>query len=132
VILEAATGRTIRRLEGHAGGVTAVDFGPDGRRLAVASADRTVRVWEPDTGRLAHTLRGHVRAVTGVGFSPDGSRLFSGSQDGTVRVWHAGSGQPLVTLTEPEGVAAIAVAPDGHALATAGPTGVVGVRRADP
>jgi WD40 repeat protein len=132
VILDAATGRVVRRLEGHTGGVTAVDFGAAGTRLAVGSADRAVRVWEPGTGRLVHTLRGHVRGVTGVGFSPDGTRVFSGSQDGTVRVWHADSGQPLVTLSESEEVTALAVAPDGRAVAAARSSGVVDVRRANP
>jgi WD40 repeat protein len=65
-------------------------------------------------------------------FSPDGTRLFSGSQDGALRVWHAGSGQLLVILTDPEEVSAIAFDVDGPALASAGPSGVIGVRREIP
>jgi WD40 repeat protein len=130
-LLEVGTGRQRHQLSGHAGGVTALDFSTGGR-LAVGSADRTVRVWEAEAGTLTHTLRGHVRAVTAVCFSPDGRRLFSGSQDGTLRVWHAGSGQPLVILMEAEEPTTVAVGGDGPALASAGPSGVIGVRRTVP
>ncbi|HJZ56762.1 MAG TPA: protein kinase, partial [Gemmataceae bacterium] len=132
MVVEAATGRWVHRFGGHGGGVTALDVSPDGRRLAVGSADRAVRIWDRESGTLTHTLRGHVRAVTAVAFSPDGRRVFSGSQDQTVRVWHAASGQPLVTLTEPDEVAALAVSPDGRAVASAGPGGSIVVRRAFP
>ena len=130
-LFEVSTGRRLHALTDHAGGVTSADFGPDGRRLAVASVDRTVRIWDVGSGSLTHTLRGHVRPVTAVAFSPDGRRLFSASQDQTVRVWHAASGQPLVTLRELEETAVLAVGPDGSAIMTAGPAGVIGVRRAD-
>jgi WD40 repeat protein len=128
--LEVATGRTQHHLVGHVGGVTSLDFSPAGAQLAVAAADRAIRVWDTDTGTLTRTLRGHVRAVTAVCFSPDGGRLFSGSQDQTVRVWHAGSGQPLAILMEPDEATTIAVDPNGSAVASAGPAGVIGVRRA--
>jgi WD40 repeat protein len=116
----------------RAAGVTALDFSPDGRRLAVAFRDRSIRIQEADTGKVTHTLRGHVRGVTAVCFSPDGRRLFSGSQDQTVRVWHAGNGQPLVTLTEPDEVTTVALDSGGETVASAGPAGLVGVRRANP
>jgi WD40 repeat protein len=131
-IVEVATGQRRQHLAGHAGAVTALDFSPDGRRLAVASADRAIRIWDGETGNLTHTLRGHVRGVSAVCFSPDSSRLLSGSPDQTVRVWHAGSGQPLVILTEPDEVTALAVDPDGQAVASVGPAGIIGVRRASP
>ena len=49
-----------------------------------------------------------------------------------LRVWHAGSGQPLVILVEADETTTVAVGSDGQALASAGPSGVVGVRRAGP
>ena len=64
-------------------------FSPDGQRLASASVDETVKVWDAATGQETLTLKGHTGAVTSVAFSPDGKRLASASADGTVKVWDA-------------------------------------------
>jgi WD40 repeat protein len=59
---------------------------PNGTRLASASRDRTVRVWDPTTGNST-TLEGHTNWVAAVAWDPNGTRLASASHDGTVRVW---------------------------------------------
>ena len=99
VVLVPLLGRTSARaeapepitLKGHTGEVWSVCFSPDGKRLASASDDKTVKVWDTQTGQESLTLKGHTAAVTSVCFSTDGKRLASASKDGTVKIWNAPS-----------------------------------------
>ncbi|HEX2079315.1 MAG TPA: hypothetical protein VHG08_16430, partial [Longimicrobium sp.] len=67
--------------------VHGVAFSPDGRRLAAASFDRTVSVWDVASGRRLARLAGHRRKVADVAYSPDGRWLASVASDTTVRLW---------------------------------------------
>jgi WD40 repeat protein len=91
-IWDYRAGRELITLRGHTNSVLRAAFSPDGRRLATASADTTVKVWDVATGHELFTFRGHRAVVSGVEFSPDGTRLASSSQDGTVRIWDARPG----------------------------------------
>ncbi len=97
-VWDAATGQEILTLKGHTGAVCSVAFSPDGKRLASASRDETVKVWDAATGQEILTLKGHTGDVSSVAFSPDGQRLASASCDKTVKVWDAGTGQETLTL----------------------------------
>jgi WD40 repeat protein len=68
-------------------GVNGVAWSPDGARLASASSDERVRVWDAATGSLLFSCKGHEGQVWGVAWSPDGMQLASASEDKTVRVW---------------------------------------------
>jgi hypothetical protein len=57
--------------------------------LATASADKTVRLWDPASGQShGAPLTGHTDAVLGVAFSPDGRLLATAGRDKTVRLWN--------------------------------------------
>ena len=64
-----------------------IAYSPDGTRLATASHDTTVKMWDLALDNEILTLKAHARPVMRVAFSPDGTRLASASQDGTVRVY---------------------------------------------
>jgi WD40 repeat protein/serine/threonine protein kinase len=104
---------------GHRGAVRAVTYGPDGRWLASAGEDGTVRLWEPPTGRLARALLGHDHRIFCLAWSPDGKTLASGGEDRTVRLWDATSGRLLRTVPGHASVVHdVAWSPDSQILAS--------------
>jgi cytochrome c len=93
---------------------------PDGKTLASASWDRTVRLWPLDRGP-ARVLEGHAQNVNGVAFTPDGKAVVSAGYDATLRIWPlAGGAANIVTLPSP--LNAVAVARDGE-IVTGGADG---------
>ena len=78
--------------------VYSVTFSPDGRTLASANRDTTVRVWDVNTGQDIRTLSGHTDPIYSVVFSPDGKTLASGSYDGTILLWDVSSRAALQPL----------------------------------
>ena len=86
---DAASGRVVHTLIGHAADVNTLLFSPDGKRLVTASNDFTAKLWDVATGREVFTLRGHTAGVVGLVFGPEGDRLVTGGIDTTARVWDA-------------------------------------------
>ncbi len=65
----------------------------DGRRLASAGDDRTLRLRDAASGAFLAVLRGHEGWARACAFAPDGRRLALAGEDRTLRLWDAVSGQ---------------------------------------
>ncbi|MEG4005324.1 AAA-like domain-containing protein [Microcoleus sp. Pol1C5] len=107
-------------LEGHSNSVNSVALSPDGKTLASASSDNTIKLWHLESQKPIATLTGHSNSVNSVAFSPDGKTLASASSDNTIKLWHLESQKPIATLTgHSNSVWSIALSPDGKTLASA-------------
>ena len=106
-------------LKGHTGRVFGVALSADGKRLASASEDQSVKVWDATSGQEMLTLKGHTDGVTSVAFSEEGNRLASASSDKTLKVWNSTSGQETLKLSgHTDLVVSVAFSVDGKRLAS--------------
>ncbi|XP_071951593.1 F-box/WD repeat-containing protein 7-like [Antedon mediterranea] len=93
-VWSASTGKCLRTLVGHTGGVWSSEMANN--IIISGSTDRTLKVWNADTGQCIHTLYGHTSTVRCMSLS--GNKVVSGSRDATLRVWDIETGQCLHVL----------------------------------
>ena len=100
VLWDLAAKKVHRRLDDvHSDAVLALRFSPDGRRLASGSADKSLRVVDPQTGQTLHAFEGHTHHILGVAWRRDGHMLASAGADGTLRFWNPETGERKTVVT---------------------------------
>ncbi len=78
---------------GHRSPVLGCAISADASRLATASSDQTVILWDAVSGRALRVLQGHDAAVNACAFNPSGRRLASAGADHTVLLWDCDTGE---------------------------------------
>jgi WD40 repeat protein len=105
-------------LKGHAQRVMCVAVTTDGKTLASASADHTVKLWDVASAKEITVLR-HGDVVRSVAFSPAGNAIASGCDDKKVRLWECETGKERLALKgHTWGVGPVTFSSDGKILAS--------------
>ncbi|XP_076183363.1 notchless protein homolog 1 isoform X1 [Ptiloglossa arizonensis] len=113
--------KSIARMTGHQQLINDVKFSPDGRIIASASFDKSIKLWESSTGKYIASLRGHVQAVYSIAWSADSRLLVSGSADSTLKVWSMKTKKLSQDLPgHADEVYAVDWSPDGLRVASGG------------
>ncbi|KAG5981777.1 hypothetical protein E4U55_002579 [Claviceps digitariae] len=89
--------KPVLALHGHTGPVSQVRISPNGKFVASASADGSIKLWDALTGAHMDTLIGHMAGVSCLAWTPDSNILASGSDDKAIRLWDRVTGRPKTT-----------------------------------
>lgn len=108
------TNETLRTLEGHTAGVTAVALVAT-RQILSGAGDKTLRLWDLGTGRTLRVLKGHTAGITALTVL-GAHRAVSAALDGTVRIWDLDRGESLAILHLDAPARTLTAGPDGRTV----------------
>ena len=99
-------------------GVNTIRVDTNGKILAGACSDRSIRIWDLNTGELLRTLTGYSANVRALTIFPEQELIASVTVDDTVRIWDFVTGETVSVLSEhSNGIISVAVSPDSKILA---------------
>ena len=114
--------KLIKTFADHDDAISQIKYSPDGKIIASASWDKTIKLWHADTGKLVNTLSGHEDGVNSITFTPDSKTLISGGEDKTIKIWNIfdkeKSNKTLSGHTD--SIKSVTVSPDGQLIASGG------------
>jgi WD40 repeat protein/serine/threonine protein kinase len=124
---DVPSAKLLATLPGHARGMAALAFAPDGNTLASGDQDGVVKLW--DVARVVHRppLPIHEAAVFGLAVSADGMLAATGGQDRVIMVWDLPTRRVRHRLRASAGVTRLAFGPRGKRLASNALDGTVTV-----
>ena len=107
VIIDSESGKTLsswhykgdEELLGDYGNLHYATYSPDGSKIAAASEDCCIRIWDSKSNELIKTIK-DTKSVYAVSYSNDGRRIVSRASDGSIRIWDSDNGKLLRTLEQ--------------------------------
>lgn len=105
-------------LGNHQNIVISTAFSSDGKKIASASYDKTIKIWEVNSSINLKTLKGHTAEIQSIKFHPKNEVLVSGGWDGTIKIWDISTGKELKSIETGSEICSISFLPSGSKFYT--------------